>query len=174
LYRLATCAQRTRQEAAAAYLRSERGSAEERTALGFLILGPPKHDPCLTGGATRFIIRSSDSLRGAVAEATYNGDRIRPRGEAPLPDAPAVAASAHPRDVIACAIARDPMLAHRLLQVNYGSPPETRFLRRMNGHVVSCLPPQSILRATRVAVRTYIADVLLAAARRHPELFTNG
>jgi hypothetical protein len=173
LYRLATCAQRTRQEAAAAYLASERGSVQERTALDSLIIAPPKMDPCLTGGATRFSIRAVDSLRGAVAESTYNGDKMRPRGAAPLPDAPSVAASAHPRDVIACAVARDPMLAHRLLQVNYGSPPETRFLRRMNSHFLACLPPQAILRATRVATRTYIADALLAAARRHRELFIN-
>jgi len=174
LYRLATCAQRLRREAAEAYLGAERGSAEERTALASLILSPPKQDPCLTGGATWLRIRSHDSLRGAVAESTYNGDGIRPRREAPLPDAPAVAASAHVRDVIACAVAREPMLAHRLLQVNYGSPPETRYLRRMNSHFLACLPPQATLRASRVAVRTYIADAILAAARRHRELFING
>ena len=72
-----------------------------------------------------------------------------------------------------CAVARDPMLAHRLLQVNYGSPTETRFLRRMNSHFLTCLPAGASLRASRVAVRTYIADALLEAARRHRELFIN-
>ena len=175
LYVLAVCVRNHRREAVEQLLMTQLGTAEEADAIQRLL--PPGEDPCLIGVRD---LRISDQalLRGAVAEAVYNGSDIHPRSAAPLATAAAssempVTASAGGRDVATCAVRRNPMLAHTVVRTNYGTPGELRALRALTPTFLACLPNGAALRVTRLAIRAYLAEALFHASRSFRESFVN-
>jgi len=177
LYILAVCARNHRLAQVEAMLQAAPGSPEERAAVP--ITPPPAYDECLY--RTRELrIRDLNILRGALAEAIYNGRSARPLSDQPLPfdlkskipvnrNQPANAAS--PRMVAACAVQQSPNRAHKILQHNAGSFTEQRELRALNPLLEACLPLGAKLQATPLAMRAAIGEALYFAWREQPELF---
>jgi hypothetical protein len=177
IYILAVCARNHRLAQVEAMLRAAPGSPEERAAIP--LVPPPAYDECLY--RTRELkIRNLNILRGALAEAIYNGRGAHPRSDQPLPfdlkakvpvnpNQPVNAAS--PRMVAACAVQQSPGRTHEVLQHNAGSFTEQRALRALNPLLEACLPPGAKLQATSLAMRAAIGEALYFAWRAQPELF---
>lgn len=178
LYRLAVCVRDERGSASEAYLRTSPGSPEERAALP--LIPPPGKDKCLTR-TDRLVIRNHNLLRGAIAEAFYNGSAARPRYPAALPEAVEAAmpqsdamapAQRVGRVVGACSARRSPMLAHTALQFNPGGIGELRALKALGPTFLSCLPAGTSLRVSRLSIRASLAEALYHAWRTYPALFS--
>ena len=175
IYRLATCARIQRREAAEAVFATVPGSAEERSRI--LAAVPPGHDGCPIR-VRKLAIRNFVHMRGALAEALYNGDRNRPRATA-LPLAEAVQASPGgspltvARWVALCAVSRNPALAHEVVRFNPGGIGEGRALRALKPTFVGCLPSGERLDVSRLSMRALIAEALYRVSVAHKESFAN-
>lgn len=175
LYILAVCARNHRLEAVEALLRAQPGSAEEEQAIKALL--PPGLDPCLQR-TSELHIRNRTLLRGAVAEAVYNGLGTRPRAAAPLPAAAddSVAPAdrmAFGRQVARCAVRRAPLLAHGVVRFNAGSMGELRALHALTPVLAACLPAGADLRVSRLSIRALVAEELYQDSRAFPGLFAH-
>lgn len=176
VYMFAVCTRNHKREAAEKLLATAPGSAEE-TALVDVIL-PPGYTECPVLAA-RTTIRSTIFLRGALAEAMYNGDGTRPRAESPLPLAgtfqPAAGGSLATvaSSVATCAVRRSPRLAHAVVSNNAGSQREYKALRALEPTLLACLAPGSRLRISRINFRAMIAEQLYRASLSFKESFTN-
>lgn len=177
LYRLAVCVRDKRAPASEAFLRTSPGSPEETAALP--LVPQPGQDECLTR-TNRLSIRNRNLMRGAVAEAFYNGAGARPRSPAALPEAVEAAMpqgnAISPeqrvgRVVGACSVRRSPMLAHTAMQFNPGGIGEFRALKALGPTFLSCLPAGTSLRVSRLSIRASLAEALYHAWRTYPALF---
>lgn len=176
LYVLAVCVRNRRLPAAQAMLSTNPGTAEERAALRLVL--PPGEDECLyrTNSLT---IRNTSLLRGALAEAIYNGAAAQPRTSAPLlsvanggmPNTAASAGASIPRLVASCAVQRQLEASHRVVQFNPGAIGEYRALKALEPTFLSCLPLGTSLDASRLAIRAQIAEALYRAWRHAPQSF---
>lgn len=179
VYVFAVCSWAKRKDQVNALLRSGRRTREEGEALAALTYG--KEHPCLRR-ADKMTMRSRALFRGALAEAVYNGGKMRPKSKAPIPlqtsaeaADPALENSAEAIGgrVATCAAARNPLDAHRTLAFNPGSPGEMRALVALRNDFLSCLPAGKSLAVSRLMIRALLAEALYQAAREHKELFIN-
>jgi hypothetical protein len=175
IYKLAACARVQRREAAEAVLDSVPGSAEERSRMAVAVPAGFKGCPIRV---RRLKIRNFVLMRGALAEALYNGDRVRPRAAA-LPAAEAGppsgngSALAVARRVARCAVSRNPGLAHEVVKYNFGSIGEGRALRSLKPAFTACLPPGERLVISRLNIRALLAEELYRASVTFKESFAN-
>lgn len=176
LYRLAICLRLQKGQAAEALLASAPGSAQEKALFRAAI--PSGQTECPIRN-TRLVIRSAILLRGAIAEAFYNGGSFKPRGESALPLAEAFQPSnegsefAVARWVARCAVRRQPRLAHEVLKWNIGAMGEGRALRALKPTFIGCLPPGERLLIARLNMRALIAEELYRASVTFKESFAN-
>jgi hypothetical protein len=179
LYLLAVCVRHHRLEQVEKMLGTRPDSAEESAAVP--LIRPPAVDQCLMR-ASRLLIRNRDLLRGAFAEAIYNGRKVRPRTPETLPfDVPSLMPlrSEDPqrrnagRLVAACAVQRAPAAAHEVLQFNPGAIGELRALKALDPAFLSCLRPGESLRISRLAIRAELAEALYQAWKARPDRFSN-
>jgi hypothetical protein len=177
LYALAVCARDQRRDAVDAYLDARPGTDEEAAALTRVL--PPGRDRCLIMGKT-LRIRNSTLLRGALAEAIYNGAKLRPNSSEALPEPQLETIGFRgARDhavgqwVAICAAHRRPMLAHEVVRHGPGTLGETRALRALEPVFLACLPDGYSLNVSRLAIRALLAESLHRAAQVHKEFFRN-
>jgi hypothetical protein len=176
LYIYAVCARNHRREAAEALLRTRPDSAEERALIPTVFPSGLTDCPIAT---TKLTIRSMALVRGAVAEALYNGDDIKPRGDSPLPLAESFkrdagnSALAVGRWVARCSVRHNPRLAHRLVHERPGSVGETNALKALRPVFTACLPAGERLQVSRVAIRALVAEHLYEASMLFKESFAN-
>jgi hypothetical protein len=176
VYVLAVCARTERREAVEALLRTAPGSAEQSALMSTVFPSGETECPIRT---TRLTIRSMDLVRGAVAEAVYNGDGLKPVTDSPLPftEAFEVPRPYSPmqvaRFVAKCSVHRSPMLSHRVVRYNVGAPGEERALRALKETFTGCLPAGERLRINRLGMRALIAEELYQASRQFAGAFTN-
>lgn len=172
LYILAVCLESRKRGAVEALLATPRGSLEEIVRLREVM--PTSTDcPMRT---TRLTIRNHDLVRGAVAEAIYNRARTQPRTAAALPfegqrDGPDRAGAA--AGVAQCAVRRSPLLAHAVVSANAGSQRERQALLALRDTFMGCLPAGTRLTASRLLMRTLIAEQLYHASRSFRDAFAN-
>ena len=175
IYRLAACARIQRRDAAEAVFDTLTGSAEERSRI--LAAVPPGYDGCPIR-VRKLAIRNFVLMRGALAEALYNGDRIRPRATAlPLAEAgegvPAGSPLAVARWVARCTVSRNPTLAHEVVKFNPGGIGERRALRALKPIFTGCLPSGARLDVSRLNMRALLAEELYRASVTFKESFAN-
>lgn len=175
IYILAVCTRNHRREAAVALLDSRPGSLEEG----------PLARAALPSGETECPIRVEKVtinnwvlLRGAIAEAIYNGDRTRPRTETlPLSEtftgSDRASTTAVARWVARCAVRRKPLLAHSVVKFNPGAIGEERALHVLKPTFTGCLPAGRRLEISRLGIRALIAQELYRASISFKESFTN-
>jgi hypothetical protein len=177
IYMLAVCVRNRRLAAAEAMLKTTPGSREEYSAMP--LARPPVYDECLRG-ATKLRIGNLDLLRGALAEAIYNGFKVRPHsGQAIGTDLMAIvprqanqgSSRAVTRSVATCTVRASPAGAHDVLQFNPGSVGELRALRKLTSTLASCLPADARLDPNRLAIRAALSEALYHAWRARPDLF---
>ena len=174
-YRLAACARVKRREAVEAVFDTVPGSAEERSRILAAVM--PGEEDCPIR-VKRLVIRNFVLMRGALAEALYNGDRVKPHA-APMPLAEAVPATGRgtsltvARWVVRCAVSRNPTLVHQVLKFNPGGIGEGRTLRMLKPTFTECLPAGRRLSVSRLNVRALIAQELYRASRTFKESFAN-
>ena len=175
LYILAVCIRNHRLEQAEAMLRARPGTPEERAAVPLV----RPQDECLMR-TTELKIRNLDLLRGALAEAIYNGRRVQPLSTGPLPlnvQALMPRNEKVPRErsigrlTGACAVERAPAHAHAVVQSNPGDIGEFRALKALESTFASCLPTGTSLRVSRLGIRASIAEALYHAWRARTDLF---
>jgi hypothetical protein len=176
VYRLAVCARTRRRAAVEALLATAPQSAEESSLARAAMPSGLTDCPIRT---RKVSIRSKPFLRGALAEALYNGDGMKPRPGLVLPleetfrptsgDLPLDVA----RWVARCAVRRQPRLAHEIVRWNPGSIGEARALRSLEQAFLGCLPPGERLRASRLHMRAFVAEELYHASVTFKESFAN-
>lgn len=175
LYILAVCARNHRKDSVEALLRSKPNSAEETEAIEALL--PKGPDSCLMR-TSKLRIHNRTVLRGAVAEAVYNGISMKPLTGDPLPAAADEAVAAGDRIgagrlVARCAVRRAPLLAHAVVRFNPGSSGELGALRNLTPVLADCLPAGAILGVSRLSIRALLAEELYQAARAYPGSFVH-
>lgn len=176
LYRLAICLSLRKRQAAEALLASAPGSAEENAQLHAAVPSGPTDCPIWNA---RLVIRSAILLRGAIAEALYNGGGLKPRSASALALTDAFQPSqqgsefAVARWVAHCAVRREPRLAHDVLKWNIGAVGEERALRLLKPAFLACLPAGERLRISRINIRALIAEELYRASVTFKESFAN-
>jgi hypothetical protein len=175
IYKLAACARFQRREAAEAVLATIPGSAEERSRMAVAV--PPGFKGCPIK-VRRLEIRNFVLMRGAIAEALYNGDRVRPRGAAlPVAEGRPPSGNGSPlvvaRWVARCAVSRNPGLAHEVVKYNFASIGEGRALRALAPAFSACLPAGERLLVSRLNIRALIAEELYRASVTFKESFAN-
>ena len=130
--------------------------------------------------AARVTIRSRIFLRGAIAEAIYNGDGLKPQhgvGAAVHRSAPPSARSPLRDDRaggspdVRCGAAA--LLAHAVVRDNPGSLGETKALRALKPTLLACLPEGSRLGISRINFRAMIAEELYRASVSLQKVFAN-
>lgn len=175
LYFLAVCIRNQRLAQAETMLRTRPNSPEEIAATP--LVRPPAYDHCLIR-TTKLVIHQRNVLRGAIAEAIYNGRQVRPRSNAALPfDVTAVVpmgttgGSNFGRAVAACVVQREPARAHDVVQFNPGSIAEFRALKALAPTFTACLPADASLQTSRLSMRADLAESLYQAWRARPDLF---
>lgn len=172
IYRLAACARVLRRDTAEAVLETVPGSREEHGLLKAAV--PPGWGGCPIK-YRKLRIRSVVLMRGALAEALYNGGNSKPRAAAlPLAEAGPIAGAtslAIARWVARCAVSRNPGLAHEVVKWNPGGIGEGRALRMLKSTFIDCLPEDQRLQVSRVNMRALIADELYRASRTFKESF---
>lgn len=175
IYILAVCTRNHRREAAVALLNSRPGSLEEgplaRAAL-------PSGETDCPIPRRKVKLNNWIVLRGAIAEAIYNGDRTRPRTETlPLTETFAasdrVSTTAIARWVAKCSVRRQPQLAHQVVRFNPGAIGEERALHALKATFAGCLPAGHRLEVSRLGIRALIAQELYHASISFKESFTN-
>lgn len=134
--------------------------------------------------------RSPALMRGAIAEAFYNGDRLRPRSAAPLAirqSFESVMGSLEVADatqapswlraetvgywMALCTAHKAPLQVHALLRFKPAAPGETRALNALRETFESCLPEDRKLETERLTTRALLAESLYQVAMSHPEAF---
>lgn len=176
VYIYAVCTRNHRREAAERLLATIPGSAEEEAVLREAVPFGRTECPIL---AARVTIRSRIFLRGAIAEAIYNGEGRKPRTAAALPLTDAEPPSARSplatiaRWVARCAVRRSPLPAHAVVRDNPGSLGETKALRALEPTLRACLPEGSRLGISRINFRAMIAEELYRASLSFKESFSN-
>ncbi|MFL6845847.1 MAG: hypothetical protein ACJ8ER_13295 [Allosphingosinicella sp.] len=173
VYILAVCARNHQRAEAEAFLASRPGSTEE-AALKATLMPSGETDCPIRPGTLH--VRGTLFVRGAIAEALYNGDGIKPRADSPLPltetfdSSLASNSTAVGSWVARCAVRRHPAQAHAVLKYNAGSPGEMRALTALRP-VVDCLPAGQPLTVSRIVMRMLIAEELYRASRAFREAF---
>lgn len=175
VYMLAVCSKKHRRAAGEALLASAPDSAEEasliRAATSLVYADCPVRFP-------RTRLNNPIVMRGAIAEAIYKGDRMKPR-RADLPFDEAFrpsdreSATAVARWVARCAVHRKPLLAHPILSFNPGAIGEANALRSLKPSLAACLPEGERLQISRLEFRALIAEQLYHASVRFKESFAN-
>ena len=174
-FRLAVCARNQRRAAVEALLATPPLSAEE--ARLFPVAVPPGGTGCPMRKAwtVRF---TATFMRGALAEALYNGDKDKPRAPSlPLTESFDAAGKDEPslvaRWVARCAVRRDPLRAHEVVQFNPGAIGERRALLALGPVLAACLPAGERLQVSRLRFRALIAQELYQASLSFKESFTH-
>jgi hypothetical protein len=176
VYIIAVCARNHRRQAAEALLATTPDSPEEAARVREAVPSGLTDCPIRS---ERVTIKSEIFLRGAIAEAIYNGDRTRPRPHAELPFTDSFAESGKgdrlmvARWVARCAVRRNLQGAHSVLQFNPGAIGERRALLSLNPTLKACLPPGERLEISRLKFRAMIAEELYHAAHLFKESFTH-
>jgi hypothetical protein len=181
MYYFATCSRITRRGTTEALLAAREGSAEEREHLQTLVDAYNSNSQCrsMYRSVAGFQTRNRFGVRGALAEAMYNGTKYKPRKDSQLPFSESYVPTsalddiAVPRWVSRCAVHRDPAGAHAVLQHNPGSVGEGRGLRALNPAFLACLPADQRLVALPRTMRFLIAEQLYVVTQTHPEAFTH-
>lgn len=176
VYLMAICTRNHRREAAIDLLATAPGSSEEASQMRNAI--PSGQTECPIRVTRLRINGGSMLMRGALAEALYNGDRTKPRAASPLPLAqtpgsPVRGSAAVGRWVAQCAVRRRPVEAHAVLKDIPGSIGEERALRGLKPTFLSCLPPGERLSVSRILIRALIAEELYHASVSFKESFAN-
>jgi len=176
VYIIAVCTRNHRRAAAEALLEAAPGSAEEGALIQAAIPSGETECPIQV---SKVRIHSHILMRGAIAEAIYNGEGTRPRTDAALPppeplDA-ALAASPTPLAwwVARCAVRQAPARAQKVVSYNPGDFSEGKALDALRPTLLACLPPGSRLQMDRQNFRAMIAEELYHASRRYKESFRN-
>jgi len=176
VYILAVCTRNHRRALAEQLLDTAPGSAEEQALINQAV--PSGMTDCPIR-ATKVTIHSFILMRGAIAEAFYNGEGTKPRKEARLPPPQPLdpAAAASPRVlawwVAGCAVRRAPALSHAVVSYNAGDISEGRALDALRPTLLACLPEGRRLQVLRANFRAMIAEELYHASRRYKESFRN-
>ena len=175
IYILAVCTRNHRREAAVALLDSRPGSLEEGSLVRAALPSGKTECPI---PAEKLKLNNWVLVRGAIAEAIYNGDRRRPRTETlPLAEtftgSDRVSTSAVARWVARCAVRRKPLLAHSVVRFNPGAIGEERALRALKATFTGCLPAGRRLEVSRLGIRALIAQELYRASVSFKESFAN-
>jgi hypothetical protein len=176
VYKMAACARIKRRAAAEAVLATYPGSADEAARLNEAI--PSGQTDCPIR-ATRLTIHSHLLVRGALAEALYNGDGTRPSTASALPLSEAFQPSRYGSELIVarwvarCAVRREPRLAHEVVKWIPGSIGEGRALRSLKPVFLACLPSGERLQITRINIRALIAEELYRASVTFKEAFAH-
>jgi hypothetical protein len=176
LYRLAICLRLQKRQAAEALLATAPGSAQEKAALRAAI--PSGRTECPIRNS-KIVIRSAILLRGAIAEAIYNGEGFKPRSGSALPMTEDLQPSnERPEFIVArrvarCSVQREPRLAHDVLKWNIGAVGEGRALRALKPTFLGCLPAGERLLISRLNMRALIAEELYRASVTFKESFAN-
>lgn len=176
VYIIAVCARNHRRQAAEALLAATPDSPEEAALIREAVPSGMTECPIRS---ERVIIRSEIFMRGAIAEAIYNGDGTRPRSHAALPFTDRFAESSKgnrlmvARWVARCAVRRNPQGAHSVLRFNPGAVGERRALLSLNPSLTACLPSGERLEISRLKFRAMIAEELYHAAHLFKESFTH-
>lgn len=177
VYRMAVCTRHHRREAAIALLATVPGSREESARMQEAI--PSGQTECPIKVTRLRISDRSVLMRGALAEALYNGDRTKPRASSALPliETPrhpvGGSAAAVGRSVARCAVRRRPLEAHAVLKYIPGAAGEERALRALKPTFLACLPPGERLGVSRLVIRALIAEELYHASVSFKESFAN-
>lgn len=183
LYVYAVCVRHERRARAIAFLALPPGSQAERSEEPNVF---PRTTDCAIDEFLR--VRSYDLLRGAVAEAIYNFDRTRPRSADALPietferwresefmrGARMDGQREVNRWVARCATHRAPQLAQDLVAQIPGSLRERAALNALRPVFTLCLPQGRAVDASRLMIRTLVAEALYQASRAHPGAFRSG
>lgn len=175
MYALAVCARHRRRSTAEALLATPPGSQDERRLLSSVI--PPDAGDCPM--RTGRVAIPPLLIRGAVAEAIYNGDRLRPRDDAVLPFTDRFEPQSEDRYlhvgrwVAKCAVHRSPRIAHSVLSYNPGAVGERRALVALRPDFAACLPAGERLTVSRLRIRGLIAEALYHASRTFRASFIN-
>jgi hypothetical protein len=174
-FRLAVCARNHRRAAVEALLATPPESAEEARLLPAAV--PPDEADCPMR-KKRNVRFTATFMRGALAEALYNGDKDKPKAlSLPLADSFDSAGKDEPsnvaRWVARCAVRRDPRRAHEVVQFNPGAIGERRALLSLGPVLAACLPAGERLQVTRLRFRALIAQELYQASLSFKESFTH-
>jgi hypothetical protein len=176
VYILAVCTRNHRRELAEALLETRSGSPEEAILIPQAL--PSGLTDCpIRAGKVR--ISSEIFLRGAIAEALYNGNGSKPRSNGVLPFTEAFPDSGHgnrlmvARWVARCAVRRSPQGAHAVVRYNPGAIGERRALLDLEPIFRSCLPSGERLEISRLKFRAMIAEELYHASLSFKEFFAN-
>ena len=176
VYRLAVCAVKRRREAVEALLATPPGSAEESARLPAAM---PSGETDCPIQMRRLAIPGRIFVRGALAEALYNGDVLKPRAMSALPLSDTFQPSKYGsqfvvgRWVARCAVRREPRLAHEVVKWNPGSMGEARALRMLKPTFIGCLPQGERLQVSRLNIRALVAEELYHASVTFKESFAN-
>jgi hypothetical protein len=174
VYILAVCTRNHRRKIAEKLLESEPGSAEESVLVHQAVPNGLTECPI---PVTKLKIYSRTLTRGALAEAIYNFEGIKPLGGVALPppeplgSAPAASPGALARWVARCAVRRSPLRAHAVVKYNPGDLSEGKALKALEPTLLACLPEGRRLQSTRTNFRALIAEELYHASRRFKESF---
>lgn len=174
-YRLAVCARNQRRAAVEALLATPPLSAEEARLLPAAVPPGGRGCPMRKAWTVRY---TATFMRGALSEALYNGDKDKPRVPSlPLTERFDPSGKAEPpvvaRWVARCAVRRDPLRAHAVVQFNPGAIGERRALLALGPVLAACLPAGEHLQVTRLRFRALIAQELYQASLSFKESFTH-
>ncbi|HEX6376052.1 MAG TPA: hypothetical protein VFZ91_10070 [Allosphingosinicella sp.] len=176
LYRLAVCAKIQKRETAEALLATAPGSAREAELVQAVMPSGLTKCPIRTN---RLTISGRMLVRGAIAEALYNGDDIKPRTASALPLAEVFQPSRYGSELVVakwvarCAVRREPRIAHEVVKWNPGGIGEGRALRSLKPTFTTCLPAGERLQVSRLQIRALIAEELYRASLTFKESFTD-
>jgi hypothetical protein len=175
VYVVALCARNHHRQAVEALLESSPLATDEARLFAEAV--PPGQTDCPTRVET-LRIKNLYVMRGALAEAIYNGEKRKPK-VASLPFAEAFPPSGQGKPgvvalwVARCAVRRSPPAAHAVLQFNPGAVGERRALLALGPTFVACLPAGERLQITRLAFRALIAEELYHASVSFKESFAH-
>lgn len=202
LYGAAVCFWDRYRDKSLVLLESERGTAGEDQAYRSLISlsneatrTDKDHLACFTLPASKknvpkddkIYLRSRALLRGAIAEAFYNRQRVRPRGvdAVTLDDSFGRMAARVPaqrpterRELVGrwtafCAAHAAPHIVHKVVTAAPASTPETKALQALGPTLLKCLPAGETLLVERLTMRTLLSEGLWRASRTHRSSFIN-
>lgn len=175
VYILAVCARNHRRAIVEAMLATEPDSAEESRLIREAVPSGLTECPIR---AEKVRIFSEMFMRGALAEAIYNGDKMKPR-TASLPFTETFADADRgnhlkvARWTARCAVRRNPKGAHQVVSFNPGAVGERRALLDLRPTFLSCLPAGERLEITRLKFRAMIAEELYRASNSFKESFSH-
>lgn len=186
IYNFAVCSLDRKRAASLALLGSAFGSKEQEEAIRIVAAGP---DNACLWTSRRMTLRGRSVVRGAFAEAFYNGSKMRPLTAdgftlkqsfqdylAASAVADTLGAEPASDELVArwaarCTAHRSPMAVHKMLQFNPSSAAELAALNALKPIMLECLPSGRNLLASRLGMRAMLAEGLYEVARDNEARF---